>query len=69
MQNITRLFDFPYYQLEQYNLENALATNYNGKWVTTSTKEYLERANAISRALTTQKLNIVLYPVLKSMKK
>ena len=51
MQNITRLFDFPYYQLEQYNLENALATNYNGKWVTTSTKEYLERANAISRAL------------------
>tara|TARA_R110002050_G_scaffold100580_1_gene208195 strand:- start:154549 stop:156318 length:1770 start_codon:yes stop_codon:yes gene_type:complete len=51
MQNITRLFDFPYYQLEQYNLENALATKYNGKWVTTSTKEYLERANAISRAL------------------
>lgn len=51
MQKITRLFDFPYYQLEKFNLKNALATKYNGKWVTTSTKEYLERANTISRAL------------------
>jgi long-chain acyl-CoA synthetase len=51
MQKITRLFDFPYYQLEKFNLEIALATKYNGKWVTTSSKEYLERANTISRAL------------------
>ncbi len=51
MQKITRLFDFPYYQLEKYPLENALGTKYDGKWVTTSTKEYLESANTISRAL------------------
>lgn len=51
MTNITRLFDFPYYQLEQNNLPDALVTKYNGKWVKTSTQEYLDRANAVSRAL------------------
>ncbi|MEM9144170.1 MAG: AMP-binding protein, partial [Bacteroidota bacterium] len=51
MQNITRLFDFPYYQLEKYNLEKSLVTKYNGKWVATSTQEYIQKANAISRAL------------------
>ncbi|WP_158973496.1 long-chain fatty acid--CoA ligase [Cellulophaga sp. L1A9] len=51
MQNITRLFDFPYYQLEKYDLEKSLVTKTNGKWVVTSTKEYLDKANAISRAL------------------
>ena len=51
MTEITRLFDFPYYQLEKYNLEAALVTKKNGEWVKTSTKEYLDRANDISRAL------------------
>lgn len=51
MTNVTRLFDFPYYQLEKYNLSDALVTKYNGQWVKTSTKEYLDKANAISRAL------------------
>ncbi len=51
MTEITRLFDFPYYQLEKYNLDAALVTKQNGEWVKTSTKEYLEKANAISRAL------------------
>ena len=51
MTNITRLFDFPYYQLEKHNLSDALATKYNNEWVKTSTKEYLEKANAISRGL------------------
>ncbi|WP_418637527.1 AMP-dependent synthetase/ligase [Winogradskyella sp.] len=46
-----RLFDFPYYQLEKYPQEKALVTKYNGKWVATSTQEYLDKANAISRAL------------------
>ncbi len=46
-----RLFDFPYYQLEKYPLEKALITKYNGKWVATSTQEYIDKANAISRAL------------------
>ena len=48
---ITRLFDFPYHQLEQYNLDAALVTKYQGEWIKTSTKEYLEKANAMSRAL------------------
>jgi long-chain acyl-CoA synthetase len=51
MTNITRLFDFPYYQLEKHNLSDALVTKYNNEWVKTSTKEYLEKANAISRGL------------------
>ena len=48
---VTRLFDFPYYQLEKHNLEAALITKYDGKWVKTSTQEYIDKANAISRAL------------------
>ncbi len=48
---IKRLFDFPYYQLEQYNLEKAFSTKYNGEWKSISTKQYIEQANAISRGL------------------
>lgn len=51
MTEITRLFDFPYYQLEKYNLKAAFATKYNGEWIKTSTQEYLDKANAVSRAL------------------
>lgn len=51
MIEITRLFDFPYYQLEKYNLDAALVTKYNGEWKKTSTKEYLDKANAVSKAL------------------
>jgi long-chain acyl-CoA synthetase len=51
MTNITRLFDFPYYQLEKHNLSDALVTKYDNEWVKTSTKEYLEKANALSRGL------------------
>ncbi len=51
MTNPKRLFDFPYYQLEHYPQKNALVTKYNGKWVPTSTQEYIDKANALSRAL------------------
>ena len=51
MISITRLFDFPYYQLEKNNLSACLVTKYNGKWIETSTQEYINKANAISRAL------------------
>jgi long-chain acyl-CoA synthetase len=51
MQNVTRLFDFPYYQLNKLPLEKSLVTKYNGKWVATSTQEYIDKANAISRGL------------------
>mgnify|MGYP001791269625 CR=1 FL=1 len=48
---ITRLFDFPYHQLEKYNLQKSLTTNYNGEWKSISTQEYVDKANAISRGL------------------
>ncbi|WP_336068729.1 long-chain fatty acid--CoA ligase [Mesoflavibacter sp. CH_XMU1404-2] len=51
MIEVTRLFDFPYYQLEKHNLDAALVTKKNGKWEATSTKEYIDKANALSRAL------------------
>ena len=51
MKEITRLFDFPYYQLENKPNDAALVTKYKGEWVKTSTQEYIDKANAISRAL------------------
>jgi long-chain acyl-CoA synthetase len=51
MISITRLFDFPYYQLENFNISDALVTKQDGKWIKTSTQEYIAKANAISRAL------------------
>ena len=51
MTPITRLFDFPYFQLEHYNISDALVTKYDGVWVKTSTEEYIAKANAVSRAL------------------
>ncbi len=51
MIQVTRLFDFPYYQLDKHNLNAALVTKKNGKWEATSTKEYIDKANALSRAL------------------
>ena len=51
MQSITRLFDFPYFQKENYDLQKAMVTKYEGEWKALSSGEYLEQANAISRAL------------------
>lgn len=51
MIKITRLFDFPYHQLENYNKPDALVTKQDGVWVQTSTQEYIDKANAVSRAL------------------
>lgn len=51
MQTVTRLFDFPYYQLEKFSLEKSLVTKANDQWVPTSTKSYIDQANAISRGL------------------
>ena len=48
---VTRLFDFPYYQLENNPIEKSLVTKKNGEWIATSTQEYIDKANAISRAL------------------
>ena len=51
MKNVTRLFDFPYFQLENYNLPDALVTKNGTDWIKTSTQEYINKANALSRAL------------------
>ncbi|WP_424000636.1 AMP-dependent synthetase/ligase [Maribacter sp. IgM3_T14_3] len=51
MQKVTRLFDFPYYQLEKHALKEALVSKTNGEWIKTSTQEYIDKANAISRGL------------------
>ncbi len=51
MNTIKRLFDFPYYQLDHYNLEKSLISKRNGEWCAISTQEYIDQANAISRGL------------------
>ncbi|WP_142783590.1 AMP-dependent synthetase/ligase [Changchengzhania lutea] len=51
MTEVTRIFDFPHYQLETYNLEKSLTTKYDGEWQSISTKDYINQANAISRGL------------------
>jgi long-chain acyl-CoA synthetase len=51
MTNVTRIFDFPYYQRETYNLKKAFTTKYDGEWKSISTQEFINQANAISRGL------------------
>jgi long-chain acyl-CoA synthetase len=51
MNSPTRLFDFPYYQMEHYPLIDALTTKQNGIWTKTSTEDYIEKVNSISRGL------------------
>ena len=51
MTHVKRLFDFPYYQLEKFNLEKSLVNKHKGEWVATSTQEYINKANKISRGL------------------
>jgi long-chain acyl-CoA synthetase len=48
---VTRLFDFPYYQLEKFNLKKAFSTKYNGKWESISTQQYVDKSNQLSRGL------------------
>lgn len=51
MKEIKRLFDFPYYQLDNYELDEALVTKHDGEWIATSTRSYINQANQISRGL------------------
>ena len=48
---ITRIFDFAYYQLENYNLSKSLVSKTSGEWVATSSREFIDKANIISRGL------------------
>ena len=51
MKKVTRLFDFAYYQLENHPQEKLFSTKKNGEWKSTSSQEFIDTANAISRAL------------------
>jgi len=48
---ITKLFEFAYHQLETYNLPNAFNTKYDGVWKATSSQEFIDKGNTISRGL------------------
>ncbi len=48
---ITRIFDFAYYQLDKYNLPKALVSKSSGEWIATSSKEFIAKANIVSRGL------------------
>jgi long-chain acyl-CoA synthetase len=47
----TRLFDILENQVKNKPLKRALNTKYNGVWESTSSKEFLEKSNQISRGL------------------
>lgn len=51
MTEIKRLFDFPIYQLEKFNLEQALVTKYHGEWKAISSEDFVDQINKISRGL------------------
>lgn len=51
MIKVTRIFDFPAYQLENYKIPDALVTKVNNEWIKTSTADYVEQSNHISRGL------------------
>ncbi len=51
MSTVTRLFEFPYYQLSKNNLPDCLVTKYGDEWVKTSTQEFIDKANTVSRGL------------------
>ncbi|MFA9187622.1 long-chain fatty acid--CoA ligase [Flavobacterium sp. FBOR7N2.3] len=52
MNSITRIFDFPYHQQDEFtSIPDALASKQNGVWVKISTQEYIAKSNSISRAL------------------
>jgi long-chain acyl-CoA synthetase len=57
MTSITRLFDFAYHQLETYNLPDALVTKNKGVWTKTSTQDYVNKGNTISRGLLRMGIN------------
>jgi len=48
---ITRLFDFVQYELDNYPREDALVTKENGIWQKTSTQDFYKQINQFSRGL------------------
>ncbi|MDR3023296.1 long-chain fatty acid--CoA ligase [Chryseobacterium sp.] len=48
---IKRLFDIPHYALEKYPKTDMFVTKYQGEWKKTSTQEFINEGNKISRGL------------------
>ena len=48
---ISRIFDFTYYQLENFPQENCFNYKENNKWKSISTKKYVSDANKVSSSL------------------
>lgn len=51
MKKPTRLFDFPYYQLENFALDVMMTSKVAGEWVSYSTKEFVNKMNLVSKGL------------------
>lgn len=51
MKKLERLFDVPYFQLDNFPQETMFATKINGKWESVSTEEFIKKANLVSRGL------------------
>src|SRR6218665_7828 len=49
--NVKRIFDFSTLALEKFPNEDCLVTKKNGKWIKTSTAEFINQGNKISRGL------------------
>ena len=49
--SIKRLFDFAHNALEKYPQDDMFVTKYHGNWQNTSTKEYINLGNKVSRGL------------------
>ncbi|MGD1848212.1 MAG: AMP-dependent synthetase/ligase [Salibacteraceae bacterium] len=48
---VTRLFDAPYFQKENFRQETALAAKIDGQWISTSTEDWLRQSNDMSKGL------------------
>lgn len=48
---VKRLFDFPYYQLENFPKEDSIASKVNGEWKSISTQQFIDQSNSLSRGL------------------
>ncbi len=48
---IKRLFDIPYYALQNLPKNDMFVTKYQGEWKKTSTQEFINQGNKISRGL------------------
>ena len=51
MKKLERLFDVPYFQLDNFPQKTMFSTKIDGKWESVSTEDFLKKANLVSRGL------------------